>query len=105
MSSWFSDNRHLYPENWDEIAKAIKTAAGWRCLACGAPHGPSPNMLTVDHLDHNPGNCDPSNLIALCQRCHMRRHNLYPPAQTKDEAIQRLATRARLENLQLSFWE
>lgn len=30
-------------------------------------------VLTVAHLDHQPENCDPENLKALCQRCH----NLY----------------------------
>ena len=29
-------------------------------------------VLTVAHLDHNPSNCDYSNLRALCQRCHLR---------------------------------
>lgn len=27
-------------------------------------------VLTVAHLDHDPRNNDPSNLRALCQRCH-----------------------------------
>lgn len=29
-------------------------------------------VLTVAHLDHQPENCDPSNLRAWCQRCHNR---------------------------------
>jgi hypothetical protein len=28
-------------------------------------------VLTIAHLDHQPENCDPSNLRALCQRCHL----------------------------------
>lgn len=28
-------------------------------------------VLTIAHLDHVPENCDPSNLRALCQRCHL----------------------------------
>ena len=28
-------------------------------------------VLTVAHLDHTPENCDPANLKALCQRCHL----------------------------------
>lgn len=28
-------------------------------------------VLTIAHLDHIPENCDPSNLRALCQRCHL----------------------------------
>lgn len=27
-------------------------------------------VLTVAHLDHNPENCDYSNLKAMCQKCH-----------------------------------
>jgi 5-methylcytosine-specific restriction endonuclease McrA len=29
-------------------------------------------VLTVAHLDHQPENCAPENLKALCQRCHNR---------------------------------
>jgi hypothetical protein len=29
-------------------------------------------VLTVAHLDHTPENCDPANLRAWCQRCHLR---------------------------------
>lgn len=28
-------------------------------------------VLTIAHLDHTPENCDPNNLRALCQRCHL----------------------------------
>lgn len=28
-------------------------------------------VLTVAHLDHKPENCDPANLRAWCQRCHL----------------------------------
>jgi hypothetical protein len=28
-------------------------------------------VLTVAHLDHDPRNCAPSNLKALCQKCHL----------------------------------
>ncbi len=29
-------------------------------------------VLTIAHLDHQPENCHPENLRALCQRCHIR---------------------------------
>lgn len=29
-------------------------------------------VLTVAHLDHTPENCDPANLRAWCQRCHLK---------------------------------
>jgi len=28
-------------------------------------------VLTIAHLDHVPENCDPSNLRAWCQKCHL----------------------------------
>ena len=29
-------------------------------------------VLTVAHIDHAPEHNDPSNLLALCQRCHLK---------------------------------
>lgn len=29
-------------------------------------------VLTIAHLDHTPENCNPENLRAWCQRCHLR---------------------------------
>ena len=29
-------------------------------------------VLTVAHLDHTPENCGDANLLAMCQRCHLR---------------------------------
>jgi len=63
-----------YPENWREIAKEVKDRAGWRCELCGHEHDPETGYtLTVHHLDGDPSNCDPENLVALCQRCHLRK--------------------------------
>ena len=28
-------------------------------------------VLTIAHLDHTPEHCDPSNLLAMCQRHHL----------------------------------
>ena len=70
------ENRALYPEDWQEISAAIRERAGHRCEWCGAKDGwdhpitGSEVVLTVAHLDHDPTNCDPENLKALCQRCH-----------------------------------
>ena len=82
-----------YPANWREISKAIRERSGGRCECegeCGLHRtNPGPRrciecngkpakwakgkiVLTVAHLDHTPANCDPSNLKAMCQRCHLR---------------------------------
>lgn len=61
-----------YPPNWDEIANAVKDAAGWCCVRCDHPHEPEIGYtLTVHHLDMDPANCAWWNLPALCQRCHL----------------------------------
>ena len=41
-----------YPENWEEIAKAVKDAVGWKCVHCAW-----------------------WNIPALCQRCHLKIQN------------------------------
>lgn len=62
----------VYPENWDEIALAVKEEAGWKCVRCGEPHDPQAGYtLTVHHLDIDPSNCEWWNIPALCQRCHL----------------------------------
>lgn len=77
-----AENKLRYPPHWPAISRAIKDRAGWCCEGtpqypdCRAVHGePHPVtgarvVLTVAHMDHRPENCDPSNLRALCQRCH-----------------------------------
>lgn len=99
---WFDRNRGLYPDNWEELAGAIKAAAGWQCEACDHPHDPaSGHTLTVDHVvDHNPANVALENLVALCQVCHLRRQGMVPRPRTKEEALRRLRHRSEMEHSQ-----
>lgn len=109
------ENKHRYPENWNEIRAMILQRAGDCCEGCkvrngdritrgigesagtymnrdgyvfDADHGTQLGrvrlsdyegtgrwisvVLTIAHLDHTPENCDPTNLRAWCQRCHLR---------------------------------
>lgn len=104
------ENRDRYPANWSEISTAIKDRAGWRCECtgeCGRPvvhldgskvgrcvnrHGlpaygtGSKVVLTTAHLDHTPEHCDPGNLKAMCQGCHLhydRAHHAETRARTR----------------------
>jgi 5-methylcytosine-specific restriction endonuclease McrA len=64
-----------YPDNWPSIAEMVKEEAHWRCEHCGCPHAAYAHLgycLTVHHRDGDPLNCERSNLIALCQVCHLR---------------------------------
>lgn len=71
--------RELYPDNWDEIARAVKEEAGWICEECGKQcrkpgerFDTHKRTLTVSHQDHDPSNCERENLKALCAPCHLR---------------------------------
>lgn len=83
-------DKSLYPDDWDEIAAAIKFGrAGGRCECvgeCGVDHGSRcPNrhgepavgngkkvVLTCAHLDPDPSNCALENLRGWCAPCHCR---------------------------------
>jgi hypothetical protein len=103
------ENRARYPADWKQISFRIRTvrAAGrCECLGeCGrGTHtGRCPNVnggaaygtgskvvLTTAHLDHTPENCDPTNLRAMCQGCHLhydRPHHAETRARTRAEAL------------------
>lgn len=71
-----------YPPNWPEIAGRVKVAAGNACEHCGHPHDTEAGyMLTVHHLDLNKANCDWTNTVAMCQRCHLRWQATWRPGQ------------------------
>ena len=71
----------LYPKNWDELARACKEQANWRCEHCGVAHGTERVggkrgnayrvRIAAAHRYHDPANPEPC-LIALCQRCHLK---------------------------------
>jgi 5-methylcytosine-specific restriction endonuclease McrA len=93
------ENKHLYPKNWKQIRKSILERANNHCEFCGVEnyaegyrdsegkfvesYGMQQEadaldgekiikiVLTIAHLDHNPQNCYPENLRALCQKCHL----------------------------------
>jgi hypothetical protein len=73
-----AENRARYPAEWPIISLWVRVCACWRCEWCNAANGKlhpvtgSRVVLTVAHLDHQPENVAPSNLAALCQRCHNR---------------------------------
>ena len=86
-----------YPDNWKLLRHKILERAGDRCELCFAPnlieiyrhkdlgewkypysisyienYKPVKIVLTIHHIDGDIKNNHESNLIALCQRCHLR---------------------------------
>ena len=77
-------NFSRYPKNWKAIAIAVKEAANWKCQQCGIDCSDPKQWrgdrylqamftLTVHHVDRNPENNQPENLIALCTPCYVRK--------------------------------
>ncbi|WP_228563830.1 hypothetical protein [Catenulispora rubra] len=83
-----AENKARYPRGWARISFRIRfVRAAGRCECtgqcrthtgrCAAVHGSahpvtkSPVVLTTAHLDRTPENCDDTNLLAMCQRCHL----------------------------------
>jgi len=65
--------RDKYPHDWNDRARAVKEAAGWKCQQCGIAHmsdGTCGSILTVHHPDRDPANPD-ARLEADCARCHL----------------------------------
>jgi 5-methylcytosine-specific restriction endonuclease McrA len=86
------ENKKRYPKNWSLISARIRARAGDACEWCDAQNGePHPVtgakvVLTVAHLNHNPGDNRDQNLAALCQKCH----NSYDaPTRTMKKEVKR----------------
>lgn len=54
---------------WKAIRSAILERDGQRCTICGGERD-----LHIHHLDRDPTNDDPVNLLTLCGICHARVH-------------------------------
>lgn len=101
------ENAARYPKDWKAISASIRARAGNRCECegeCGL-HRTTPGprrcvetnghpakwakgkiVLTVAHLNHQPEDCRPENLKAMCQRCHLRydhQHHMRNAAETR----------------------
>src|SRR5262249_46217025 len=65
---------------WQRLAPLIRELDGNRCTTCGEEVGDANDRdLPVHHIDENPKNNMPENLITLCQACHMTHHKSKEP--------------------------
>ncbi len=63
-------SRHPYHFNWHVVRKSVVDRDQGKCQnpSCYGERG----QLDVHHIDYNKSNCDPFNLIALCDSCNSR---------------------------------
>jgi hypothetical protein len=69
-----------YAADGKETRRAAREAAGNRCIRCKHPNCvASGHVLTTHHFDGNKANDVWWNLMALCQRCHLKVQNKVDP--------------------------
>ena len=57
-----------YSSDWTKTLKdSIKQRDNYTCQLCGGT-----TRLAVHHIDYDKQNCDPKNLITLCNKCNSR---------------------------------
>jgi len=62
-----------YSKDWPEIGDRVRAEAGGICIRCGHSHDPADGYaLTVHHFTGDKSNNEWWNLMALCQRCHLK---------------------------------
>jgi hypothetical protein len=104
------ENRDRYPANWPAIShhtRFVRAAGRCECegeCGRGTHDGRCPNLhdapaygtgskvvLTTAHLNHQPEDCRPENLRAMCQGCHLhydREHHALTAAATRRAAVE-----------------
>lgn len=60
-----------YSTDWTRSLRiSIRERDRYTCQICGEKQGD--RAFSIHHIDYNKLNCDPSNLITLCQSCHSK---------------------------------
>ena len=74
---WIEDrNTMKRPEDWtDTLREATRQRDNYMCQECGIHQDELEGFnkkLDVHHIDYDKDNCEPSNLITLCRKCHTK---------------------------------
>ncbi len=66
-----------YSQDWtDTLKEAVRQRDNYKCQECGCPQEECIRKLHVHHIDYDKKNCSLSNLITLCEKCHIKtNHN------------------------------
>lgn len=105
-----------YPDNWVEIATAIKRSAGYHCNRCGLKCLPPAHSYRhldlslrrrlsaqVHHIDGNPSHNDRSNLVCLCSGCHLRMHRHRPQPTPGQLSLKLKLPKVRIRRLRQDY--
>jgi len=62
--------RKTYPPKWNIISKKIRKFYNYTCQNPFCENKNKYIKIDTHHIDYNKQNCNDSNLIALCKKCH-----------------------------------
>lgn len=70
-------SKEPYSQNWTETLKeSIRQRDNYQCQICGISQEEARKKfhkgLYIHHIDYDKENCDPNNLISLCNSCHSK---------------------------------
>lgn len=70
-----NDDDRIYSVDWTEtLRRSIRERDKYICKLCGSQQGDI--SFAVHHIDYDKYNCNPNNLITLCNSCHAKtNHN------------------------------
>ena len=62
-----------YPKEWTrKLREKIRKRDGYYCQFCTLQEKDNNQKLDVHHIDYNKQNCNETNLISLCRKCHAK---------------------------------
>lgn len=62
-----------YTQDWTEdLRDSIRKRDDYQCKICLLSQEEQGRKLDVHHIDYDKTNCDPSNLVSLCDSCHAK---------------------------------
>lgn len=65
-----------YPDAFNtRLKRAIRKRDNFTCPACHRGESQLKRKLSVHHIDYDPCNCERTNLMSLCNGCHLRTNN------------------------------
>lgn len=85
------EGREKYPKVFYKNRKIALARDEGKCQCCGCSEdGQITNQIVIHHIDVDPRNNSPSNLITLCFQCHMSLHSKYTKAELRRSNIYKL---------------